>query len=227
MSEAAFDAVVEALGVPVLDRSLYRRALTHPSWALEHGGEDYERLEFLGDAVLAWIVAPRLYEAFPDVPEGDLTRMKIALTSGTTLAGVARDLELGPAIRFGRGAARESTRSSVLENVFEALVAAVYLDAGIEAAGDFVLRVLGDRIDHATLLATPIDAKSRLQESAQARGDGLPVYTIVGQSGPVHDPVFTAEVSLAGGVLGRGEGASKQSAQQSAAAAALDVLDKG
>ena len=152
--------------------------------------------------------------------------MKIALTSGTTLAGVARELGLGPAIRFGRGAARESTRSSVLENVFEALVAAVYLDAGIEAAGDFVLRVLGDLIDHATLLSTPVDAKSRLQEIAQGRGEGLPAYTIVGRSGPVHDPVFTAEVSLAGEVLGRGEGASKQSSQQSAAAAALEALDK-
>jgi ribonuclease-3 len=226
MSDAAFDAVVEALGVPVTDRSLYRRALTHPSWALEHGGGDYERLEFLGDAVLAWIVAPRLYEAFPDAPEGDLTRMKIALTSGTTLTGVARELGLGPAIRFGRGAVRESTRSSVLENTFEALVAAVYLDAGIEAAGAFVLRVLGDRIDHATLLATPVDAKSRLQELAQSRGDGLPAYSIVGRSGPVHDPIFTAEVALAGEVRGRGEGATKQSAQQAAAAAALEALDE-
>ena len=227
MTEAAFDAIVGALGVPIVDRSLYRRAFTHPSWALEHGGEDYERLEFLGDAVLAWIVAPRLYQAFPDVPEGDLTRMKIALTSGTTLAGVARDLDLGPAIRFGRGAVRESTRSSVLENVFEALVAAVYLDAGIEAAGDFVLRVLGDRIDHATLLATPVDAKSRLQEIAQARGHGLPSYAIVDRTGPVHDPLFTAEVSLAGDVLARGQGTSKQSAQQSAATAALREIERG
>jgi ribonuclease-3 len=226
MTDTAFDAVVEALGFPVSDRSLYRRALTHPSWALENGGQDNERLEFLGDAVLAWIVAPRLYEAFPDAPEGDLTRMKIALTSGTTLTSVARDLGLGPAIRFGRGAVRESTRSSVLENAFEALVAAVYLDAGIQTAGDFVMRVLGDRIDRATLLATPVDAKSRLQELAQARGRGLPAYAIVDRTGPVHAPLFTAEVLLAGEVLGRGQGVSKQSAQQAAATAALRELER-
>ena len=89
MTEAAFDALLQRLDVPITDREVYRRALTHPSWALENGGEHNERLEFLGDAVLAWIVAPRLYEAFPDAPEGDLTLMKIALTSGRTLAAVA------------------------------------------------------------------------------------------------------------------------------------------
>jgi ribonuclease-3 len=224
MTDGAFDALVDRLGVPVNDRELYRRALTHPSWALEHGGEHYERLEFLGDAVLAWVVAPRLYEAFPDLPEGDLTRMKIALTSGTTLTGVARELGIGPAIRFGRGAVKESTRASVLENAFEALVAAVYLDAGIAAAGAFVLRVLGDRIDRDTLLATPFDAKSRLQELAQAAGHGLPAYAIVERSGPVHAPEFTAEVSLSDEVRGRGTGATKQAAERAAAAAALESL---
>jgi ribonuclease-3 len=224
MSDDAFDALLERLGVPITDRELYRRALTHPSWALEHGGEDYERLEFLGDAVLAWVVAPRLYEAFPDLPEGDLTLMKIALTSGRTLAAVARELGVGPAIRFGRGAVREASRASVLENAFEALVAAVYLDAGIDAAGAFALRMLGDRIDRDTLLATPLDAKNRLQELTQSGGFGLPSYAIVERTGPVHDPVFTAEVSLGGQVRGRGQGATKQRAEQAAAAAALEAL---
>lgn len=224
MSEVAFDTVVDRLGVPVTDRSLYRRALTHPSWALEHGGDDYERLEFLGDAVLAWVIAPRLYEAFPDASEGDLTRMKIALTSGRTLTGIARELMLGDAIRFGRGAVKEAARASVLENAFEALVAAIYLDAGIDHAAEFVIRVMGDRIDHATLLATPVDAKSRLQAVAQSEGWGLPSYEIVGSSGPVHDPVFTAQVSLAGTIRGTGQGPTKQSAQQAAAARALEDL---
>lgn len=227
MNAAAFDALLERLGVPVTDPELYRRALTHPTWALEHGGEHYERLEFLGDAVIAWVVSPRVYESFPDLAEGDLTRLKIALTSGSTLAAVAAELGLGPAIRFGRGAAREATRPSVLENALEALVAAVYLDAGIDAAADFVFRVLGDRIDRDTLLATPIDPKSRLQELAQRGGRGLPEYAIVGHAGPAHDPVFTAEVSFAGRVRGRGEGPTKQRAEQAAATAAIETLEQG
>jgi len=226
MSEAAFDALLQRLDVPITDRELYRRALTHPSWALEHGGQHNERLEFLGDAVLAWVVAPRLYEAFPDAPEGDLTLMKIALTSGRTLAAVARELDLGPAMRMGRGAARESTRDSVLENAFEALVAAIYLDAGITVAGTFAMRMLGDRIDRQTLLATSVDAKNRLQEITQGNGLGLPSYAIVERTGPVHDPVFTAEVSLAGRVCGTGRGATKQRAEQAAAAEALEALEK-
>lgn len=225
MTEAAFDALLQRLDVPITDREVYRRALTHPSWALENGGEHNERLEFLGDAVLAWIVAPRLYEAFPDAPEGDLTLMKIALTSGRTLAAVARELDLGPAIRMGRGAARESARDSVLENAFEALVAAIYLDAGIAAAGAFALRMLGDRIDRETLLATSVDAKNRLQEITQGNGLGLPSYAIVERTGPVHDPVFTAEVSLAGRVRGTGSGATKQRAEQAAAVRALEALE--
>jgi len=226
MTEAAFDALLKRLDVPISDRELYRRALTHPSWALEHGGEHNERLEFLGDAVLAWVVAPRLYETFPDAPEGDLTLMKIALTSGKTLTAVARELDLGAAIRFGRGAAKEATRASVLENAFEALVAAIYLDAGIESASAFALRMLGDRIDRETLLSTPLDAKNRLQELTQGAGLGLPSYAIVQRTGPVHDPVFTCEVSLSGEVRGSGQGPTKQRAQQAAAAKALESLER-
>lgn len=226
MTGDAFEALLARLGVPITDHDLYRQALTHPTWALEHGGLDYERLEFLGDAVLAWVVAPRLYQAFPDLPEGELTRLKIALTSGSTLASVSAELGLGPAIRFGRGAMRESHRASVLENAFEALVAAVYLDAGIDAAADFVVRALGDRIDRDTLLATPVDAKSRLQEAAQRRGQGLPSYRIVERSGPAHDPIFTAEVAFGGAVRGRGEGTTKQRAEQAAASAAVEALDE-
>ena len=226
MSEAAFDALVARLGVPVRDPELIRRALTHPTWALENGGEDYERLEFLGDAVLSWVVAPRLYDTFPDLPEGALTRMKIALTSGRTLTEVARELGLGPAIRFGRGATQESERASVLENALEALVGAIYLDAGIDAAGEFALRVLGDRISREHLLAVPEDAKSRLQALTQGAGLGLPTYRIVEHSGPAHSPTYTVEVSVGDRVLGLGSGATKQHAQKAAAAAALELLDR-
>jgi len=226
VSEAAFDALVARLGVPIRDPELVRRALTHPTWALENGGEDYERLEFLGDAVLSWVVAPRLYEAFPDLPEGSLTRMKIALTSGKTLTEVARELGLGPAIRFGRGAVHEAGRASVLENAFEALVGAIYLDSGIDVAGEFALRVLGDRISREHLLSVPEDAKSRLQALTQGAGLGLPSYRIVERTGPAHSPMFTVEVSAGDRVLGIGSGATKQHAQKAAATAALEVLDR-
>lgn len=226
MSDAAYDELVARLGATVRDTELLRRALTHPSWASENGGEDYERLEFLGDAVLSWVIAPRLYEAFPDLPEGALTRMKIALTSGKTATAVAQELGIGPAIRFGHGAKHEAERASVLENVFEAVVGAIYLDSGIEAAGEFVLRALGDRISRETLLAVPEDAKSRLQALTQGAGLGLPTYRIAERSGPAHSPLFTVEVTLGDRLLGVGSGATKQHAQKAAAVAALEVLDR-
>lgn len=142
MTDDGLDAVVSRLGVEFSDRSLLRRALTHPSYSLEQGGDDYERLEFLGDSVLGWIVASRLYADFPDLPEGSLTRMKSTLAQGRTLAEVSRSLGLGEALLFGRGAATEATRDSVLENAFEAVVGAVFLDGGPETATDFVLRML-------------------------------------------------------------------------------------
>jgi ribonuclease-3 len=214
----------QRLGIEFCDRELLQRALTHPSYSLENGGSDYERLEFLGDSVLAWVVAAHLFAAFPDLDEGLLTRMKVALTSGRTLATVARDIELGDWMRFGKGAIREAGRASVLENCFEALVGAVYLDAGAPAAWDFTLRWLGDRIDRDTLIGTVSDPKSRLQEFTQRNGLGLPSYEIVEVSGPAHDPSFTARVTVRGEMRGEGSGTSKQLAQQSAAIAALERL---
>jgi len=213
------------LGVIFTDRELLRRALTHPSYSLEQGGDDYERLEFLGDSVLAWIVAIDLFESFPDLPEGDLTRMKVALTSGKTLAGIGRELGLGACLRFGKGAARESDRDSVLENAYEAVVGAIYLGAGPETARRFVLASFGPRIERATILATASDPKSRLQEITQRAGSGLPSYEIVDRAGPAHEPRFTASVTVAGSLVGTGEGSSKQDAQQAAAAAALLAMD--
>jgi ribonuclease-3 len=223
----AFEGLEERLRLTFTDRELLGRALTHPSYSLEHGGDDYERLEFLGDSVLAWVVATDLFESFPELPEGDLTRMKVALTSGRTLAGIGRELGLGPCLRFGRGAARESDRDSVLENAYEALVGALYLDAGPDAAREFVLASFGPRIERATILATVSDPKSRLQELTQRAGSGLPSYEIVDRSGPVHEPHFTASVTVAGSLLGTGEGPSKQDAQRAAAVAALLAMDAG
>lgn len=225
MTSGALDALIERLGLQIQDRDLYKRALTHPS-STRSGKKagDYERLEFLGDAVLVGIVAARLYHDFPDLPEGDLTRMKVALTSGRTLAGVARELDLGSVMRFGKGSEYHATLPSVLENAFEALVGAVYLDLGIDVATDFVMGVLGDRIDREALLAAPIDAKNRLQEITQTDGLELPSYEIVERTGPAHDPVYTSEVSFGGKVRGRGTGPTKQRAEQAAALDALEAL---
>ncbi len=224
MTSRALDTLIERLGLKIHDLDLYRRALTHPSSTRDGKGSDHERLEFLGDAVLVGIVASKLYRDFPDLPEGDLTRMKVALTSGRTLAAVARELDLGRVMRFGKGSEYHAALPSVLENAFEALVGAVYLDLGLEAATEFVMRVMGDRIDRDALLAAPVDAKNRLQEITQADGLELPAYAIVDRTGPAHDPVYTSEVSFAGRVRGRGMGPTKQRAEQAAAIDALEAL---
>jgi ribonuclease-3 len=212
------------LGHRFRDGSLLRAALTHPSWAVEHGGTDNERLEFHGDSVLSFVVAEYLYVIFPDVPEGVLTKMKVALTSGRTLSEVARGSRLQGALRLGRGATRDADRDSVLENTFEAVVGAIYLDAGIDAVRGIVLRALADRVDPDALLGTIADSKTRLQELTQSRGLGLPVYDIVDQSGPPHVPIFTATVHVAGALSGSGCGATKQAAEQAAAEAAVGSL---
>jgi ribonuclease-3 len=212
------------LGHRFRDGSLLRAALTHPSWAVEHGGTDNERLEFLGDSVLSFVVAEYLYVIFPDVPEGVLTKMKVALTSGRTLSEVARGSRLQGALRLGRGATRDADRDSVLENTFEAVVGAIYLDAGIDAVRGIVLRALADRVDPDALLGTIADSKTRLQELTQSRGLGLPVYDIVDQSGPPHEPIFTSTVHVAGALSGSGCGATKQAAEQAAAEAAVGSL---
>jgi ribonuclease III len=225
VSAESLEALQCRLGTAFADAGLLLRAVTHPSWALEQGGQDYERLEFLGDSVLGFVVAEYLHATFPELAEGELTRMKIALVSGPALAETGRELGLADAARLGRGAAREGIKPSVLEAMFEAIVGAVYLDAGVDVAREFVLRALGSRLDPAALVAGVSDPKSTLQEYTQARGLGLPAYRITGNEGPAHDPRFFAEVEVGERVVGRGDGTSKQSAEQAAAEAALETLD--
>lgn len=223
------DAIAERLGLTVRDPALIERAVTHPSWSSEHGGPHYERLEFLGDSVLGFVVADLLHSAYPDRPEGDLTQMKIALVRGGTLAEMALELGLDAFVRLGRGAERsgDRLRPSVLEAVFEAVVGALYLDQGVEAARDFISRSLGKRLTYAASAARAGDAKTTLQERAQAAGLGLPSYEIVHESGPHQERVFTAEVRLDGCIMGKGSGRTKQAAQTSAAAVALQALRAG
>lgn len=217
----------EILGYTFADSALLERALTHPSFSDEPDCEcDYERLEFLGDAVLGLIVVDEIYRRYPEMPEGGMTKVKIAVVSGTTLSDVAGNLGLADLIRLGESEKGTGGRGmhSALENAFEALVGAAYLDGGIEAARGVVLRTLSDRIvpDIAEALEHP---KSLLQELAQAVGPP-PVYTIVSSDGPPHERSFLSEVSVGGEVLGRGSGRSKKEAEMNAAAKAIEHLRK-
>ncbi len=208
--------------------ALLLQALTHPSYAAEHPGEaDYERLEFLGDAVLDLVVAALLYRRFPDWPEGALSKARHRLVAEESLAGIARDMSLGPCMRLGRGATLDGSRDRprVLADVLEAIVGALYLDAGPAAVHALLDARFGTRIDALAALPGLGDAKSRLQEFTQQGWHGsLPLYAPLEGSGPSHARVFRARVTLPDGRHADGEGHSRQSAEQSAAAALLPLL---
>jgi ribonuclease-3 len=204
-------------------------ALTHRSICNERGGGDvssYERLEFLGDAVLELLISDLLYHRFPSALEGELTRLRTACVNEESLAARARELGLGRFLRLGRGeelhGGRE--RDSILADCFEALVAAVYLDGGLEAGRSLVVRLFGPRLVDLSAGILHRDPKSRLQEMVQARGLPLPVYRLAGTLGPDHRRTFAVEVLLAGKRLGAGQAASKKKAEQLAAREALARL---
>ncbi len=213
-------AVEGALGYRFRDRELLQRALRHGS----AGGEDYQRLEFLGDAVLGHAVAELLYERRPELDEGGLTRLKALLVRAETLAGLGRKLGLGEAAEVGRSEelAGGRARRALLEDLLEAVVGAVAVDGGWEAARALVDRLLGDVVATASLDdVAAADPKSALQEAAQARGLPLPEYREVRSWGPDHLRRFAFEVVWDGEVVARGEGRSKKEAQREAARRAL------
>lgn len=221
-------AAERILGHTFADRSLLTTALTHPSYAAEHvDAVTYDRLEFLGDAVLGFIVADYVFEEYTHEPEGLLTRRKHHAVSREALAEVADVLGLAEVVQLGAGAqaAGERQRASILENTVEALIAALYLDAGMDAARAFVERILEERL-HAHAAGEP-DTKGALQEWSQAHARALPSYRIVSADGPPHQRHFTAEVSVGGTVLGTGEGTTKQNAEKAAATAALAAVRTG
>ncbi|MDP6605315.1 MAG: ribonuclease III [Dehalococcoidia bacterium] len=221
-------ALQERIGVCFRDESLLLLALTHPSYANEHpdeAGGNNERLEFLGDAALGFIVAEALYESFPDEEEGRLTEWRSQLVMGTTLAGVATALDLGAALRLGRG--EEGTggreRSRNLERVYEALIGAILIDRGVDGAREFILETMSG--EFARLHADPavVNPKGALQQLAQ--GDrGRPEYVTVEETGPEHARRFTVEVRVGSETLGSGVGPSKQTAEKAAARQALQAL---
>jgi ribonuclease-3 len=202
---------------------LLQLALTHRSYANEQGvPEHYERLEFLGDAVLGLVTAQWLYERHPELPEGELSKLKAQLVSRTSLAHHAERLELGPELRIGVGEERSGgrTKASLLADSMEALFGAIYLDAGLEEAREAILAMLEETGDERTQLLHS-DSKTQLQEMTQALGWDLPDYRLISAEGPDHNKVFTVECWVGGELAGRGEGPSKKMAEQKAAAEAL------
>lgn len=216
----------ERLGHKFKDLGLLELALTHRSWANEQGLEvNYERLEFLGDAVLGLVTAEWLYRTHPGLPEGDLSKKKATLVSEPALARHARKLGLGELLRVGVGEERSGGRDkdSLLSDALEAIFGALYLDGGFEAAHRIVEELVAESHEvRAEVL--PVDAKTRLQEVTQAQGLDLPEYELIAQDGPDHDKVFTFACRVAGRVVGEGSGRSKKVAQQIAAAEALAAL---
>lgn len=203
------------------DGALLGQALTHPSFANEHPGTlDNQRLEFLGDAVVGLVVTEILYAVRPDWPEGSLSRARSSLVRTETFAKLAEDLELGPSMRLAKGVA---ARGKLLADAFEAVTAAVWLDGGLDAARAFLEPLLRPLVE-ALPEDAPIDARSRLQELAEARG--LPIaFRNVGKDGPPHAPIFTAEVVLDGVTYGPVTAPSKRGAAAAAAKLALAAVE--
>jgi ribonuclease-3 len=219
---------IRRLGLPFTNYRLVSRALTHRSYLNEHPEaiEDNERLEFLGDAVLDFLVGAWLYHHMPEMPEGRLTSLRAALVRNEQLAVFARQINLGWPLRLGRGEteAGGKERSSVLGSTFEALIGALYLDCGLGAVQNFVEPMLEDAVDAILVDNRDQDPKSLLQEYTQAHGLGTPVYRTVGISGPDHQRLYEIEVLLADQPFGRGFGPSKQAAAKASAREALRRL---
>nr|BBH95534.1 ribonuclease III [Thermogemmatispora argillosa] len=222
---AGYRALEEALGVEFRDPALLQLALTHRSYIYETPGagrESNERLEFLGDSILAFVCADFLYRTFPQLNEGELSNLRAALVKTETLAQFARDLNLRSFLLLGKGEQQSGGSQRVLASAFEAVLGAIYLDQGLEA----VRRVIIPRVEPLahTIVEKRLfkDSKSLLQELAQAREGITPSYRLVSQEGPSHNREFTVEVLLGERVIGRGQGRNKQAAEQEAAHAALD-----
>ncbi|MCC8077785.1 MAG: ribonuclease III [Oscillospiraceae bacterium] len=206
--------------------ALIHTALSHSSYANEHHCESNERLEFVGDSVLGMVVATALYQRFPGLPEGKLTRLRADLVCEQSLWDVAQRLELGRYIRLGRGEEQSGGRHrpSILADCVEAVIAALYLDGGFSVAQEFIERYVLSRLDAGDVLVQ--DYKTALQELVQQTPGHSVVYSLIGESGPDHAKRFTVSVSLCGAVIGSGEGRTKKEAEQRAAQAALEQLRK-
>jgi len=208
------------LGYSFANPALASQALTHRSFGTPHN----ERLEFLGDGLLNCAVAILLYERFPDLPEGDLSRLRAALVNQAALSGVALGLGLGDRLRLGEGELKSGgfRRPSILADALEALLGAVFLDGGFDAVKGAVAQLLADRLERAEGLPVAKDPKTALQEHLQARRLALPRYAVLKTEGEAHDQTFTVECRVDDlGIVAQGKGASRRAAEQAAAIALL------
>jgi ribonuclease III len=217
------------LGIVFNDPALLKLALTHSSFINENPGTapvSYERLEFLGDAVLGLVIAEKLYHDLSGAPEGELTRLRAALVRRETLAQIANSFSLGEYLYLGVGEEAGGGRQKPinLAGAFESLIAAIYLDKGLETARTFILNSFGPQVHQQAGQAAGANYKSKLQEVMQAERQITPEYQITSASGPDHDRNFTVEVRVGEEVLGQGSGKSKKSAEMEAARAALKNL---
>lgn len=225
---ADFNTFQEKLGLQFNDADLLRQAFTHRSYLNEHRGEvrgHNERLEFLGDAVLELIATRFLYEKFPTQTEGDLTAYRAALVNAVTCAEVAVEIGMNDYLLLSRGEAKDTGRARgiLLANAFEALVGAIYLDLGYDAAREFINAHLFPKIDNIIQKKLWLDAKSSLQEKVQDVNGVTPSYAVLKEWGPDHDKHFVVGVHVKEKLIAQGEGKSKQDAEQAAARAALDA----
>lgn len=222
--DRAIEAVAQALGYQFERGELLEEALTHRSFANEQpkrAPRDNERLEFLGDAVVGLVVSTLLWDAFPEAPEGELTRRRADLVCEAALAAIARDLGLGAALRLGKGEEKSRGREKprLLSSALEACMGAIFLDGGGEAALSVGRRIFAPRL--ASQAPGARDFKSRVQELAQAAGAGTPVYELLETSGPDHERTFRVRIRIGEAFLAEGQGRSKGDAEQDAARSAL------
>lgn len=219
----------KSLGVTIRDRDLLRRALTHRSYAYEHGGlPTNERLEFLGDAVLSIVVTDHLYNTYDDLPEGHLAKLRASVVNMNALADVARGIGVGEWLLLGRGEEFSGGRdkASILADTFEALLGAVYLDRGLACASKVIHQFFDPLMADAATRGASLDWKTSLQELTASRMLGVPEY-VVTESGPDHAKRFVATAVVGGVERGGGEGKSKKEAEQKAAEAAWTELSEG
>lgn len=220
------DGLGERLGYSFADRDLLRRAMAHRSWCAEWPGhESNERLEFLGDAVLGWMIADIAYRRHHDLPEGKLTDLRKSVVNASALAEVALVVDLGSCLLLGKGesAAGGRMKPSILSDALEAVIGAVYLDGGVEAAASLIERLFAEPLQRAAAQLDRLDFKTLLQELTARLFDAAPVY-VLSESGPDHAKVFAATVLVAGRAIGEGTGRSKKIAEQQAAGAAHALL---
>ena len=228
MNADKLEQLQQSLGYRFANFTHLHQALTHPSFLNEQeaGGGDYQRLEFLGDAILGMLLAETQFARFPEADEGELSRSRAQMAGQNTLAQIARSMGFGEYIQLGRG--EELTaggdKDSILSDVVESLIAAVYLDGGLDAARRLVIHMFDGLLDLPREKATARDPKSELQEALSALGLASPEYRLAEESGPPHDRQFRFLVLIEGRVVGEGQGRSKKIAQQAAATRALELM---